>query len=949
MTARTGLLGVMGAIAAALAWPGVHPSAQQAARSPAFKSGIDLIAIDANVVDRNGQPVRGLDAGAFQVTIDGKPRRVASATFLDYRSSGPAPLAARPLRLEDSYSSNEVDAAPAATPGRVVVLAVDQMSFAPGASRAALESARRFLDRLQPSDRVGLLAYPGPGPGIAPTTDRQAVRNALEKVTGMADIVPSTSPHVSLSEAVEVDRGSTYVRQSVIDRECAGLSGQSLEGCARQVDAAVPGLVNQIQVQASRSMGGLQSVIRRLDAIGGPKTLVVISAGLAAPLTGRFDLRGEIQALAEAASTANLRIYVLHVSAGFLQAFSAEHSRVSATVLEDESLMSSGLQMLAAMSAGTLFTAVSGADYAFERMATETSAAYVLAVEPEPADRDGKAHKIQVKVNVPGSTVRSRASFVVPAAAPAPSTPAEAVGAALKSVRLAKDLPIHLTTHTLRDSASGQMQVILTANIGRGVIGPADVRVGYAVADQSGQVLGAASDTARLEPVGTGPEAAWSYVNSLALRPGSYVIRVAAAAADGRTGSVERQVEARLAAGDGVSLSDLVIFDPRRPVKLGWAAFVEGRTDGASIGAFVETYPVRGKSLSSVAFDIADLPDGAPIVGVRAKPVSADGGRRWTASAVIDVRLLPPGDYVAVATVFDGDKRLGRVSRPFRRAPMPGGGAGGPRAAFEVAESGGIVRAFSRQDALAPGALQFFLARQKDADGGPASDALTAAAAAVQGGRFDVAIAALSNSPADRLSVPFLRGLALFGRGDLEPAAAQFREALRVSSEFLPAAFYLGACYAAGGRDREAAGAWQTSLVSESEARIVYDVLADAWLRIGDGEQAESIASEAAGRWPADDGFLPRVAAARAMQGRGREALVGLAPYLEQHPADASALFLALRILYDAHAAGGTVTSPVEDAALATKYAAAYRSAGGPRLALVDRWAAFIERPRAGR
>ncbi len=819
------------------------------------------------------------------------------------------------------------------------------MSFAPGASRAALESAKRFLDRLQPSDRVGLLAYPGPGPGIAPTTDRQVVRNALEKVTGMADIVPSMSPHVSLSEAVEIDRGSTYVRQSVVDRECAGLSGPSLEGCARQVDAAVPGLVNQMQVQASRSMNGLQSVIRRLDAMSGPKTLVVISAGLAAPLTGRFDLRGEIQSLAEAASTANLRIYVLHVSAGFLQAFSAEHSRVSGTVVEDESIMSSGLQMLAAMSAGTLFTAVSGTDYAFERMATETSAAYVLAVEPEPADRDGKAHKIQVKVNVPGSTVRSRASFVVPAAAPAPSTPAEAVGAALKSVRLAKDLPIRLTTHTLRDSASGQMQVILTANIGRGVIGPADVRVGYSVADQSGQVLGAASDTARLEPVGTGPEAAWSYVSSLALRPGSYVIRVAAADADGRTGSVERQVEARLAAGDGVSLSDLVIFDPRRPVKLGWAAFVEGRTDGAAIGAFVETYPVRGKSLSSVAFDIADLPDGAPIVGVRAKPVSADGGRRWTASAVIDVRLLPPGDYVAVATVFDGDKRLGRVSRPFRREPMPGGAAGAPRAAFEVAESGGIVRAFSRQDALAarrppvlpgPPAGGGQRSRERRDHGGGRGRA---------GGRFDGAIAALSNSPADRLSVPFLRGLALLGKGELEPAAAQFREALRVSSEFLPAAFYLGACYAAGGRDREAAGAWQTSLVSESEARIVYDVLADAWLRIGDGEQAESIASEAAGRWPADDGFLPRVAAARAMQGRGREALDGLAPYLEQHPADASALFLALRILYDAHAAGGTVTSAVEDAALATKYAAAYRSAGGPRLALVDRWAAFIERP----
>ena len=68
--------------------------------------------------------------------------------------------------VESSYGSNEVPEAEvdAGTPGRVVVLAVDQLSFPPGAGRAAMESARKFLDRLQPSDRVGLAAYPSPGP-----------------------------------------------------------------------------------------------------------------------------------------------------------------------------------------------------------------------------------------------------------------------------------------------------------------------------------------------------------------------------------------------------------------------------------------------------------------------------------------------------------------------------------------------------------------------------------------------------------------------------------------------------------------------------------------------------------------------------------------------------------------------------------------------------------------
>jgi tetratricopeptide (TPR) repeat protein len=358
---------------------------------------------------------------------------------------------------------------------------------------------------------------------------------------------------------------------------------------------------------------------------------------------------------------------------------------------------------------------------------------------------------------------------------------------------------------------------------------------------------------------------------------------------------------------------------------------------------------VRGRAVSSVAFDIADRPDGPPVLGARAKPVSAEGGRRWTASADIDVRLLPPGDYVVVATAFDGETRLGSVSRPLRLdLPIAAPGTGEPRAAFGVAESGGLVRAFGRQDAMSPEALQYFLGRLQQADGA-ASEPLSAAAGSVRGGQFDEAITALADVGPDRLSVPFLKGLALFGKGELEPAAAQFREALRLDSEFLPAAFYLGACYAAGGRDRDAAGAWQTSLVSESEARIVYDVLADALLRLGDGEQAESIIREALGRWPDDDGFVPRLSAAEAMRRRRAEALATLDPYLERHPADAGAWFLAMRILYDAHARDGVVTNQAEDGARAARYAAAYKAAGGPMLALVDRWAAFVQKLKAAR
>ena len=836
------------------------------------------------------------------------------------------------------------------------MLAIDQLSIPPGAGRAAMESARRFLDRLQPSDRVGLAAYPSPGPNVAPTVDHAVVRGALDRVLGMAETMQGVRPYLTPSEAMGIDRGDAIIRQQVLDRECGSERGASAPGmysavdaCIRRVDAAAPQLVTQLEAQAKRSVLGLQSAVDAIAGVAGPKTLVILSAGLIPSGSPRFDVRAEVQRVAQTAASANTRIYVLHLAMSVLQAFSAERLKAPATAFDDEASLASGLQMLAGMSAGSLFTVSAGADAAFDRVARETSAAYVLGLELEQGDRDGKPHRIQVRVRIPNTTVRSRESFVVPAAAPAPATPDEAVAAALQPGRLARDLPIRLTAQTLRDAAGGQMRVILSANIGRGVAGPAEVRVGYALTDGAGRRLGTSIDRVRLQPRGTGADASWSYLNSVILRPGRYAIRLAAASADGRLGSVEYDLDARLKPGEGAALSDVLILDPMRPAGQNWVTLVDGRVQAPTLELYHETYPVRGKAVSAVAFDIADRPDGPSVVGVRTKPVSAEGGRRWTAAAAVDVRLLPPGDYLVVATVFDGDTVIGKVSRPFRLESADRAiAAGGPRAAFGVAESGGLVGPFGPQDAMTPDALQFFLARLQQADGA-ASEPLSATAASVRGGRFDEAIAALADAQSDRLSVPFLRGLALFGKGDLVPASEQFREALRLDSEFLPAAFYLGACYAAGGQDRQAAGAWQTSLVSESEARIVYDVLADALLRLGDGEQAESIIREALGRWPEDDSFVPRLAAAEAMQRRSAEAMATLEPYLERHPADASAWFLAMRVLYDAHAGGGVVTSLAEDGARAAKFAEGYKSAAGPRLALVDRWAAFIQKGRAGR
>ena len=55
-------------------------SAQQ---PPTFRSTVDLVAVDVQVVDKDGRPIGTLKPGDFDVQIAGKKRRVVSADFIE--------------------------------------------------------------------------------------------------------------------------------------------------------------------------------------------------------------------------------------------------------------------------------------------------------------------------------------------------------------------------------------------------------------------------------------------------------------------------------------------------------------------------------------------------------------------------------------------------------------------------------------------------------------------------------------------------------------------------------------------------------------------------------------------------------------------------------------------------------------------------------------------------
>ena len=126
----------------------------------------------------------------------------------------------------------------------------------------------------------------------------------------------------------------------------------------------------------------------------------------------------------------------------------------------------------------------------------------------------------------------------------------------------------------------------------------------------------------------------------------------------------------------------------------------------------------------------------------------------------------------------------------------------------------------------------------------------------------------------------FLRGIDLFTKGQLDQAATQLQIAAGPRREFFPAAFYLGALFAAAGRDQDAAGVWQIALGTEPRPPAVYTMVADARLRDGQAASAIDILKPAYERDPANDEISRRLAMAYSMTGRHADALPVLDSYL---------------------------------------------------------------------
>jgi VWFA-related protein len=387
---------------------------------PAFRSGVQIVEVDARVFDRERRFVTDLTVDDFELLEDGVPQPLQAVYLVG--DAGEAGLKSRPTpeTAPDAGLKSRAtpDAAPAPKSRQTWIFFFDLNHLPPGGGFGrAREAVEEFLrKRFQEGDLGGVIA----GSKMVNnrlTTVREELANAVKGIKPLGDArsrqLDMTREWPRFTDAAEVllcANENKDAIQRVIARACS----QEPETCKGfPPDLAVNGKSRRLQRDFERTardtMRTIDGLASGLAKIPGPKTIVFLSDGFLVD-----EVTTTLQAVVGQVARAGARVYAIDV-----RGFRGAGPDVDQMIADDPfsgparfDMAADGPNSLAVDTGGVMIRNQNNIGRAMEAIAADANRYYVLAYQPLNTAFDGKYRPIQVRVKRSGVVVRARRGYL---------------------------------------------------------------------------------------------------------------------------------------------------------------------------------------------------------------------------------------------------------------------------------------------------------------------------------------------------------------------------------------------------------------------------------------------------------------------------------------------------------------------------------------------------------
>jgi VWFA-related protein len=646
--------------------------AQDAQQPPSFRAGVDVIQLDVSVLDRDRRPVRGLTAADFTVLENGKPQRIVTLSSVDAAERDPARSAWMRYATHD-VSAN--DLADQLGDGHLYAIVIDDMNLPPDDPDILLtarSAARHIVDLFGPSDRAAIVFAQEAGKTQDFTDDRDKLLEAIDRL----------QPHQPFS-LEQMAPGPGPGGGDMAQRSSA-LLGRS--PCFRN-EPAIPAL------DAASS--------QLATVAGGRKTLFYIGVGVTiAGARGGCSgvIGGALREIFRRAQRANINIHAIDPGGldGYRQylersmAAREQEARISGRRLPPANLrgLKDFLRSVADETGGRAVTDTDAIEPAIDRIFDEDGSYYLLGYETSTPDPDGKFRKVEVAVNRPGVSVRSRSGYWAPERGSAESRrgdrTASAADVSLAGLASMVGLPMRVNVVALAASATAglvDVGVVLTVRWPPVRESTADtLTIVRNVYDADGRPGPPAQESVpvTLQPAG-GDETRVDIRRRLALAPGRYQLRLNVRSTRlNRGGSVYADLEVPDVARASLSLSGIVLGavddgDASNAALAGVIPLVPTTArdfaPGDALQSFVRVFqggaaPASGVTVTTEIFDAANTPHFSETKDLPAEAFAA--ARSAGFQVVLPLDRLTAGPYLLSTTASLPNGRKARRDLIFR-------------------------------------------------------------------------------------------------------------------------------------------------------------------------------------------------------------------------------------------------------------------------------------------